>query len=103
MHSLPDNFDPCEIEIQSEDYGILGIIIGQMFHYPCWIGILEPSNDLNTQLENLLFHIETSDISIRLRNQYNDEVWEGSISDIRMPDQGHPYIELKWYDTRKPF
>lgn len=102
MHSLRDSFEPCEIEIQSKDHGKLGIIIGQMFHYPCWIGILQPSKDLNIQLESLLLNIETSDISIRLKNQFSDEEWEGSISDIRMPDQEHPYIELRWYDTRKP-
>jgi len=102
MSTLPDHFETCRIEVEVASFGTLGTIVGLLFHYPCWIGILEPAKAFGTWREGLLNRLEYDDLDIKLWDLVHGETWSGTMSDLTLPEPDYPWYELKWYDSRSP-
>jgi hypothetical protein len=100
MTTLPDHFETCRIEIEVISFGMLGTIVGLLFRYPCWIGILEPAPTFSAWREELLNKLEYGDLDILLRDLASGETWSGTMSDLMLPKPDYPWYELKWYDDR---
>jgi len=100
MNALPKPFEPCRYKVEIELLGTLGTITGYLFHYPCWIGILDPVPTFATWQEELLNRLEYEDIVIQLQDLGSGEVWLGMMSDLTPPAPDYPWHELKWHDNR---
>lgn len=101
MTNLPEFFEPCKLEVKEGSFGLLGTIVGRLFHYPCWIGMLDPTPSIEAWQEEVLSKLEYHDLDIQLQDLVSGETWTGMMSDLSLPTPDYPWYELKWYDDRR--
>jgi hypothetical protein len=100
MNKFPNHFKKCNIVISAEILGTIGVVKGILFHYPCWIGILEPSVTFDSYKKELVNKLEKGDLDIHLHDLVSDETWQGKMSDLSLPSNVSPWHEIKWYDDK---
>jgi hypothetical protein len=100
MTILPDHFEICRIKVEAAQFGTLGTIVGLLYHYPHWIGILEPALAFDDWQEELCNRFEYEDLDIQLQDLVSGEAWSGKMCDLTLPEPDYPWYELMWRDDR---
>jgi hypothetical protein len=77
MNKFPNHFKTCNIIVSVETFKTIGTVKGILFHYPCWIGILEPSVTFDSYKEELVDKLENNDLEIQLHDLASNETWQG--------------------------
>jgi hypothetical protein len=100
VNSLPAQFDPCAFQVTVQPFGTIGIVQGCLFQYPCWIGILSLALNTDVFQEAILNKLEEGDLDAKFLDLQSGEAWIGKLSDLALPRQNYPWLELKWHDDR---
>jgi hypothetical protein len=100
--TLPEHFHACRIEAKLASFGTIGTVVGTLFHFPCWVGILEPTSALGEWQETIQDLLDEDDLIIQLHDLDSEETWSGSLSHLMLPRPDYPWHELTWRDDRKP-
>jgi hypothetical protein len=101
MTTLPKHFEACQIEVQVGSIGPIGIVVGILYHYPHWTGILEPAPTLDDWRDELLNTFEQDSLDAHFEDLVSKETWVGTVCDLTMPEPDYPWYELYWRDDRR--
>jgi len=74
MVDLPNHFDVCQVEVKIGSLGIVETVVGLLYHYPCWVGVLEPSTALGVREERISSLLDDDDLDIQPRDLANEQV-----------------------------
>ena len=102
MNPLPNHFVPCRIDVEIASFGTAGTIVGILFHYPCWVGILEPMPAFDVWEAKVRDLLDDDELDIQLHNLASEETWFGTLSYLGLPRSDHPWYELTWQDNKTP-